>query len=174
MKTEVKYLGNTEGELFTSWHYVPMQLQSAVAKVDTTWRWLTIILAVIQALPRKSMCTLSPNCFEKFPRLRWMRAWEERPSLSLLSAHYYRLLPHRIPPAYFDRRREERDGPSLARPHGAGTVRPSSPSQNLYHCALKMDSPLEPVSPSHWADRFSYICDSDLIPSTILKLFHRY
>ena len=22
MKTEVKYLGNTEGELFTSWHYV--------------------------------------------------------------------------------------------------------------------------------------------------------
>ena len=23
MKTEVKYLGNTEGELFTSWHYVP-------------------------------------------------------------------------------------------------------------------------------------------------------
>ena len=23
MKTEVKYLGNTKGELFTSWHYVP-------------------------------------------------------------------------------------------------------------------------------------------------------
>ena len=22
MKTEVKYLGNTKGELFTSWHYV--------------------------------------------------------------------------------------------------------------------------------------------------------
>ena len=22
MKTEVKYIGNTEGELFTSWHYV--------------------------------------------------------------------------------------------------------------------------------------------------------
>ena len=34
MKTEVKYLGNTKGELFTSWHYVPsLPCTSLVARV---------------------------------------------------------------------------------------------------------------------------------------------